>query len=284
MNPSPLYRSVAGEQAVMALYDRVLAHWPVPYQALDIDTRHGRTFALASGPASAPPLVLLHGACSNAVSWVGDVAEYSRCCRVYAVDLPGEPGRSAPNRPPWAGPAYTEWLEDLLGGLGIGTASLVGLSQGGWTACKFATHRPERVARLVLLAPGGIVPTRTSFLLRAVLLSMLGRRGAEALNRHVFGGQPVHEEAVAFMDAIMTHFKARVGAEPLFTDEELRRLTMPVLLVAGARDVVRPPEQMAARLRGLLPQLTVRILPEMGHVLAHLAPEVVPFLRAEGPM
>lgn len=278
MNPSPLYRSAAGEQAVMALYDRALARWPVPYEVRDVETRHGRTHVIASGEASAPPLVLLHGASSNAVSWIGDVAAYSRHCRVYAIDIPGEPGRSAPNRLPWAGPAYAEWLAEVLDGLGTRRATLLGLSQGGWTALKLATQQPERVEKLVLLSPAGIVPTRTSFILRAVLLSLLGRRGAEALNRYVFGGRPMHEEAVAFMNAIMTHFKPRVGAEVLFTDEELRRLTMPVLLIAGARDVVRPSAPMAARLQGLLPHLTVRILPEAGHVLANLSPEVAPFL------
>lgn len=54
----------------MALYDAVLAHWPVPYETCRVPTRHGDTFAIASGDKSAPALILLHGAASNAVSWV----------------------------------------------------------------------------------------------------------------------------------------------------------------------------------------------------------------------
>src|SRR4030066_36331 len=127
------YKSQAGESEIMALYDAVLARWPVPYETYNLTTRHGRTFVIASGEKSAPPLILLHGAASNAVSWVGEVPEYSACFRVYAVDIPGEPGKSAPNRPAWDGPGYAEWLGGVLDGLQINKTALLGISQGGWT-------------------------------------------------------------------------------------------------------------------------------------------------------
>jgi pimeloyl-ACP methyl ester carboxylesterase len=277
---SPIYKSAAGEAAVMALYNKTLAQWPVPSTTAMLPTRQGDTFVIASGPADAPPVLLLHGAASNALAWIGDVATCSRAMRVYAVDLPGEPGRSSPNRPPWTGPAYVEWLEDVLNGLGSERAALVGISQGGWTALKFATARPERVAALVLLAPAGITTARLSFLLRALPLSLLGRRGGEAINRIVFGKQPIHPDAAAFMDVIMTHFKPRVGALPNFTDAELARLTMPTLLIAGAQDALYPSAKTAARLQAHASDLTVRMLPEMGHVLHGLAGEIETFLAA----
>ena len=73
----------------------------------------------AVGEKEAPPLILLHGSCSNALSFMGDVPEYSRSFRVYAVDIPGEAGKSSPNRPGWNCPAFAEWMEDLFSGLGI---------------------------------------------------------------------------------------------------------------------------------------------------------------------
>lgn len=278
MTTSPLYRSPEGERLVMALYDGVLGNWPLPFDGLTVDTRHGATYVIASGPASAPPLVLLHGACSNAVSWVGDVAEYGRHFRVHAVDLPGEPGRSAPNRPAWRGAAFAEWLGDVLDGLSLARVSVVGLSQGGWVALKFASAAPESIERLVLLAPGGVAPARASFLLRAVPLTLLGRRGAEAINRITFGSQQIYPAAVEFMDAIMTHFRPRIEPQPLLTDAELARLTMPTLLVVGARDALLPSGKIAARLQRLAPRLSTTVLPHAGHALVGLAPAVTPFL------
>ncbi len=281
MSEISLYKSAEGQRAVMTHYDRLLARWPVPSETVRVATRYGETFGIVNGEASAPPLVLLHGANSNALAWGGDVAELSRFFRTYAIDVIGEPGRSAASRPPWTGPAYAEWLTDVLDGLNLPTTALVGISQGGWLALKLATRQPARITRLVLLAPGGIATPRLSFLLRAIPLSFMGRWGAEAINRIVFGRQPIAEEAVIFMNEIMTHFKPRIEPQPLFTDHELAALTMPILLLAGADDALLPSEKTVARLSRLAPDVTARILPETGHVLHTVAPQIVPFLTQE---
>lgn len=262
----------------MGYYDAVLERWPVPYQRIMLPTRCGNTFIIASGEETFPPLILLHGASSNSSAWVADFPEFTRYFRVYAVDIPGEAGKSTQNRPSWNGPAYAEWLEDVLDGLQIEKAVLLGISQGGWMALKFAVCYPERVRKLVLLAPGGVVPARASFLLRAIPLSFLGRWGAEKLNRIVFGRQPMDAEAIQIMDAILTYFKPRIEKQPIFTDEELLRLKMPTLLVAGEQDALIDPVKTAQRLRALLPDLQVKLLPDTGHVLHHLAEEITPFL------
>jgi pimeloyl-ACP methyl ester carboxylesterase len=281
MNPSPNYKSAAGEQAVMALYDKLLTGWPVPYTTMMLPTRHGDIHVIASGPTGAPPVLLLHGAASNALAWMGEIEAISRTLRVYAIDLPGEAGRSDPKRPAWDGPSYVELMEDVLRGLGVKQVALVGLSQGGWTALKFAAAQPERVSRLVLLAPGGVVSVRASFLLRALPLSLLGRRGGEAISRIVRGNQPIDPAAVEYMNVIMTHFKSRVGALPNFSDAELARLTMPVLLILGEQDALFESAKIAARLQKLLPHLTVRLLPDVGHVLHSVSNEIAPFLAEE---
>jgi len=66
-----------------------------------------------------------------------------------------------------------------------------------------------------------------------------------------------------------------------FSDEELRRLNMPTLLIVGAQDILLPSEKTAARLGRLLPRLTAHVLPDHGHVLINLTDQVVPFLADE---
>jgi pimeloyl-ACP methyl ester carboxylesterase len=261
MSTQSIYKSPAGERAVMALYDKVLAdHWPKPYDALNIPTRHG--------------------AGSNSAIWAGDVAVYSQGHRVYAVDLPGEPGKSAPNRPAWDSPAYAEWLEDVFDALEIKKGTLLGVSQGGWTALKFATYQPQLVEKLVLLCPGGVVPDRTSFYIRFLPLLLLGRRGVRRANRMLFGDQPVPEEADEYLTLALTHFKPRTGVVPVFSDEALRRLSMPVLLLGGTRDAIRDTQRIAARMEKLLPQLTAIVIPGAGHVLLDTRDHILPFLAS----
>jgi len=278
METTSLFRTPEGEKAIMAFYDSVLERWPVPHEELEIDTRLGKTFVIACGEKDQPALVLLHGASSNAASWVGDALEYSSHFRVFAVDTPGDPGKSVQARPAWNSPAYAEWLEDVLNGLHLPEVNLLGISQGGWIALKYAVYQPERIKKLALLAPAGIVADKTSFIVRAVLYSLAGRQGAEAINRMVLGNQSVHEDAIKYMNLILTQFRSRVEIMPLFTDQELKRLIMPVLLIGGRLDAIRNAEKIQARLKLLVPSLQTVIYPDRGHALINLAADCLPFL------
>jgi len=80
---------------------------------------------------------------------------------------------------------------------------------------------------------------------------------------------------------ISQHFKPRVATLPIFTDEELRRLTMPVLLLGGDQDALRDMDRIAARLGALLPDLRVTILSGAGHALLDTVPHILPFLTVE---
>src|SRR5262249_54775568 len=72
---------------------------------------------LPCGAHDGMPLVLLHGAASNSLMWIADVDQLARQHRVFAVDVIGEPGLSAAARPPWKGPAYSDWLSDVCDSL-----------------------------------------------------------------------------------------------------------------------------------------------------------------------
>jgi pimeloyl-ACP methyl ester carboxylesterase len=76
-----------------------------------VPTRQGNTFVVVSGNPSSRPVVLLHGSGANSAWWMRDATAWAQHHRVYAVDVIGEPGLSAPSRPPLASPAYAEWLD-----------------------------------------------------------------------------------------------------------------------------------------------------------------------------
>jgi len=280
MKEKAVFKSEKGRDEILAVYDTLLKRWPVPYNTREIATRCGNTFALTCGDPAAAPLVLLHGSTSNSAMWIGDSVVYSRHFRVIALDIPGEPGKSAPVRTALAGPGYVDWMEDVFSALGLEKAALEGISLGGWLALKFAAAHPERVSRLVLLCPAGVVTQKMSFLLAAIALSPFGGWGRERLVRRVYGRQTVVREAVAYSKLIGAHFNPRMEVIPLFSGEELRRLDMPVLLIAGEKDALLPSKKTAARLESLLPRLTVHLLPGSGHVILDQAGSVADFLTA----
>ena len=84
-------------------------------------------------------------------------ADLARRYTVVAPDLPGH-GRSDPPPGDYSLGATASWLRDLLDVLGHDSATVVGHSLGGGIAMQFAYQYPQRCARLVLVASGGLGP------------------------------------------------------------------------------------------------------------------------------
>jgi pimeloyl-ACP methyl ester carboxylesterase len=279
---SGIYRSAAGAAAVERRYRDLLDRWPVPSEQVRLATREGETFVVACGPPDAPPLVLLQGTGANTAMWLPDVAVWAGEFRVYAVDVPGEPGLSAPSRPALASGAYPQWMEEVLDGLGIAEASLVGVSLGGWLALDFATRRPERVRRLVLLNPSGLGRPRLSGPLAAILLRPFGDWGRRKLFARAVGpADPTPFDAGLGELALLiaAHFRYRVEAVPRLGPDRLGRLSMPVLLLVGGRDIMLDARESASLVERFVANATVRLLPDAGHVLVGQATAILEYLR-----
>ena len=276
----PIYKSETGREAIAALYDRLLAQWPAPLEQVFVRTRHGETFVARWGNPAGPPLVLLHGSGSNSATWMGDAAAYAPHHPVCAVDIPGEPGKSAPERFSWDGPAFNEWLEDVLEQLGLDTVALGGMSLGGWAVINYAAANPDRVSHAVLIVPSGICQPRPGFILRMLGYALLGARGRAMMMDYLFADLDMTPELAEFLTLTGEQVNFRRGAPPLFTDAQLRGLTMPVLFLAGRHDRLLDTTKTAARLEELVPRLTVRIDEGAGHATVNTAAEVMAFLAA----
>ena len=278
MSESAVFKSVQGKHAILDKYDQILARWPVPYETLTVPTRLGETHMIASGDQGAQPLFLLHGSTTNATMWIGDAAEYARKYRVYAVDIPGEPGKSCAVRPELKESAYADWLSDVFRELAISEASLVGNSLGGFIALKFTSAYPQLVSKLVLLCPAGVAPQKPSFTLLVLLFMPFGDWGHRRLIRIISHKQDLPEEAISYFRLMSKNFNPRMETIPLLSNADLAALRMPVLLIAGEMDALLPSNATAARLEKLLPDLTVDLLPDAGHMLIGFERRVMEFL------
>jgi pimeloyl-ACP methyl ester carboxylesterase len=92
-----VFKSAESRENFRAVYADILSRFPFGQQY--VDTAYGRTFVLFSGTDGKPPVVLLHGSCSNSVFMAPEMLALSADYRVYAVDIVGEAGNSADIRP-----------------------------------------------------------------------------------------------------------------------------------------------------------------------------------------
>jgi pimeloyl-ACP methyl ester carboxylesterase len=217
-----------------------------------IQTRAGRVAYGELG--SGPTVLLLHATLHDRHDFDPILESLARCYRTIAVDWPGH-GDSDPvdaTMEPSA-PLFADVLEDVVDGLGVSRAVLIGNSVGGFAAARLAINRPESVAGLVLVNTGGFVPLNP---LSRTFCRVLGtpavfRRAAPLFIRgymkaNADSDREIVERATA---AAKTQEGVRVGTglwRSFATPEhDLRsraaQLSAPTLIVWGKKDIAIPP-------------------------------------------
>jgi pimeloyl-ACP methyl ester carboxylesterase len=267
------FKSPEGEAAFLESYDNAMKFWPVTYEESEITNRFGTTHVVTSGPKDAPPLVLLHGMLGTLTMWSPNIADLSKDYRVYAIDVMGQPGKSVPNEPIRDAAGFVAWLSETFNGLDLDRLYLVGMSYGAWLAIHFTLTAPERVQKL-LLPVACFQPLVRQFILRMLPMGLFPTR----LTVNSFFGwmgindTPGDRVAQSQLDLTylgMKHFRfppeAALLMPGVFSDEELRTLPVPVLLLIGEREVLYDPVKALARARRLISNFEGELVPQSSH-------------------
>lgn len=273
------FKSEEGKNEVLKYYEALLEKWSFPHEEISINTDYGETFIIASGKKELPPLVLLHGSGMNSVMWINEMEKYSNNYRVYAVDMPGEPGKSDENQLPLKGDDFSNWLNNIFDALLIEKASIVGISLGAWLGAKFSIKYSQRVDKLVLICPAGIGPQKKSFLFKYMFYMLLGEKGIDKLYYKINGDKLIPEVILNYQKLIAKHFNFRRENIPLFSDDEIMKLKMPVALFVGGKDVMLHSKKTAKRLESLLGHANINFIQDEGHSLVNKGDEIREFLN-----
>ena len=256
--------SVAARDKFMARYDRAFARWPQPYEEFDVETATTTTRVYAYRPqAGGPPIVLLMGAGFNASYWYLHAAALAQVGPVFAIDTPGDPNPSVARAPITSPEASAAWLDEVLGQLAGQPAHLVGVSYGGWIAMNQAIRAPGRVASITLLDPAGLTRLDARFwwwLSISGLATKTPMPLRRRLARWLDSPFMLERDLIDLMWAGSRGFRMEPKFPAVLTDDELRTITVPVLLITGARSALLTPAE--ARARGsVMPQAEVAIVP-----------------------
>jgi len=289
------YRTAAARDLCFRYLDGLAAKlWPIVSEERMVPTAFGATFVRLSGPPAAPALVLLHGAGTTSLMWSPNIEALSREYRTVAVDQVGEFGKSVCAKPVRTLQDLIAWLDELIGALEArGRVSLVGISYGGALAAQYALHFPERLEKVVLLAPGmTVLRPPAEFWLRVIALAIARQRGLRAFFRWIFADMARTDpqwmdstiELLSLnMRSIQRH---KTPIPPVLTDTEWGSLRPPTLFLAGENEVIYSAEQAVRRLKRVAPQVTAEIIPAAGHDLpfrqtAAVNKRILQFLKEE---
>jgi pimeloyl-ACP methyl ester carboxylesterase len=279
--------SPSAEAEFNTAYAAVLEQWPVTYESLFIPTRFGETHVLASGSQVATPLVLLNPGGGSSTIWIHNVEMLSQHYRTYAVDVIGEMNKSVPTRPIRSHMEFIQWMTDLYDGLYIDRAHLIGNSNGGFFALETALNLPERVKKVVLISPAATFVQMWAWwwhlLIPAHMIAPMIRseRMVYGAYEWLWQGFP-KEPAFARLRSISEvagHPRYRPSRNSfiphVFSDDELRQIRTPVLLLIGDHEVIYNPDQVIRRATRLVPNLNAEIVPNANHSAQYTAPAFV---------
>ena len=127
----------------------------VEFELTWVDAGGVPTRSLQAGPRDGEPVVFLHGTSGHLEAFSRNIIPHAEAgFRCHAIDMLGHGYTGKPDYP-YEIPRYVQHLEDYLDAATDQPVHLVGESLGGWVAAVLAADKPERLASLQLVAPGG---------------------------------------------------------------------------------------------------------------------------------
>lgn len=257
----------------------------------------GVTHYQLRGPANAQVVVLIHGFSVASYVWDHNVTELVNAgFRVLTYDLFG---RGYSDRPEvtYNLDLFTRQLNDLLTVLKIDRpVDVVGLSMGGYIAAGFTNQHPERVRRVILMAPQSVsmasapgigiatLPGLGEYLFTVYLGSVYLANGQEDFKDYTRAGNwsALYLERMQFAgtrNALLSTLRNMTG-DPIEEYRHLGRLERPVMIMWAEEDQTNPFEN-AANVRAAIPAARFEVIPSARHLFTYERPEIVNPLMVE---
>jgi 2-hydroxy-6-oxonona-2,4-dienedioate hydrolase len=253
-----IFRSEEARQGLVEWHRRVTAALPAATESRTVNTTFGAAHMLVGGPTGGPPLVMLHGALANSALLLRELAPLLDTFRVYAVDIVGQSAMSADRRLSVGREEYGRWIAEVMDALALPQANVVGVSWGGFVGIRLAAAAPDRISRLALLVPAGVVKSPVSSWLRM----------GWPMTRYMM--RPNAQHLLSFMDTLLTTpdeswsgylgdaflaFDLSMKVPVRATPQELRGFHAPTFVLAAENDLSFPGAALLARARELFPNL-----------------------------
>jgi pimeloyl-ACP methyl ester carboxylesterase len=261
-------------------YDKALLLWGIPYEEKAIKTRFGNAQVIICGPPNGEPLVLLHGMNASSTMWYPNIASLSGHYRIYAIDFLLEPGKSLCQGEISGTDEIVGWYDEIFDQLKLDHFSILGASRGGWMAIKIALHEKERVTKIALLSPAQafiwIKPGSKMISNLTYELSPKRKRLRHVLQTMTFDVDNISQVYIdqyyiGTREAKMN--KCILEMTP-FSDDELRSLAMPVLVLIGDNDIINNAKSLE-KARELIPHVETATIRNAGHFLSIDQPAIV---------
>jgi pimeloyl-ACP methyl ester carboxylesterase len=275
-----IFKTKRGERIYLKAYDSALSLWTEPKEEVIVKTSFGKAHVIISGPTDAPPLVLLHGMNASSTMWYPNISSFSKKYRVYAIDFILEVGKSVSSGEIKDKDEVVKWYNEIFDHFKFKKISIVGASRGGWLTVNLALYSKARIEKIVLLSPA---MTFTSIKPKKKVLSNLIynvhprrkrlRKVLQTLSANVDNIKQLFINQYYIGTRTSKRNKGMMQMRT-FSDDELKSLHIPVLLLIGDHDIINN-EKSIEKAKSLVPHLKAYVIKNAGHFLSLDQPEIV---------
>lgn len=269
MTRSVMFVDEARKAAIRGWHDRFRSRLAVPTEEREVTTSFGRTHLLVAGPASAPPLLVVHGALSSSAHVLPELGPLVETRRCFVLDVIGQSVMSEDRRIDLAGDDYGRWIAEVASSLGLERFDLLGASWGGFVAMRGARVLGDRVRHLVLVVPAGVVAGSAWEGFRAMGWPILLYRAfpsearLERVVRPLF--TTLDPEWTAYFGEAIRSYRLDFRPPPLARPEDVASITAPVLIFAAEKDLSFPGASLVARAAELFPRVETELIQGAKH-------------------
>jgi len=224
-------------------------------------------FLHEGGRPSKPPLVLIHGAGGDHLSWPPEMRRLAGV-RIFTLDLPGHGKSEGPGRQSVAD--YADSVVGFMNGAGLSRAVFVGHALGGAIALTLALDHPERVAGIGLISSGPCLPIASSVLENAAnpATFILAVQSLQELMRIPQSAKYLKAQNFRHLSSIRpTLFHGDLRACDQFdVTPRLETIRTPVLVLYGTDDQLTP-RRYSENLAGQIPGAALQTIDGAGHLV-----------------
>lgn len=247
------------------------------------------------GCRTCPAIIFMHGANASLHNFEVLSALLGERYRVISYDHPGHGLSGEHPRDDYSAAGLFSALDAVIEETRVRKFTLAGASMGGWTAWRYALAHPDKIDSLILLNASGAprpenAPEAKIYLAARILKHPVGRLAA----RHFVPRAIVKRSAIEsvadpeFVTEVMVDrywelarlpsyrramgIRAVVDREPAY-GQRLGELSMPVLIIWGAKDNVVPPFN-AAVFDEMIPDSHVVMIENAGHIPMEETPQL----------
>jgi len=219
------------------------------------------------GPSDGEPWLLLHGLGATSIAWYPAVAALRSECRIVIPELSALGGTQCPGSGLNAregAEVAAQLIQSRLGG----SATVAGMSLGGWMGVRLALEHPVAVERLFIVNGAGYLDQDWDRIQEIVTVDSLAdaARLIDALFHRAPWALRVSKRAffAAYTSPGVRHVLATTDETHAFTDEDLGLISHPVGLLWGELDqLFQLP--VAHAMHAALPQSELQIVEGCGH-------------------